>query len=66
LGDDDQLGTLDLLTNERTRDAAALVTEGKVIPLGPPLEEPNRPPGSRRASLEHHMVTLSESGVTIA
>jgi kynurenine formamidase len=37
-GDDDQLGTLNLLTDERTRRAAAAVRRGSVFPLNLPLE----------------------------
>ena len=39
-GDDDQLGMLNLLPNERTRWAAALVRCGAVFPLNLPLHEP--------------------------
>ena len=35
-GDDDELGTLNLLTPEGRRSAAALVTDGHVVPLGRP------------------------------
>jgi hypothetical protein len=41
-GTDDQLGALNLLTNERTAAAARLVRTGQVFPLGLPLEEPPR------------------------
>lgn len=33
-GEDDELGTLNLITADKVRQAAALVTEGKVFPLG--------------------------------
>ena len=39
-GTDDQLGALNLLTDERTAGAARLVRTGQVFPLGLPLEEP--------------------------
>ena len=39
-GEDDQLGTLNLLTDERTQRAAALVRRGAVFPLNLPLHEP--------------------------
>lgn len=39
-GPHDQLGALNLLTDERTRAAAQLVRTGRVFPLGLPLEEP--------------------------
>jgi len=38
-GDDDELGTLNLLTDERVRDAAALVQSGRRIPMGIALDE---------------------------
>ncbi len=38
-GDDDQLGTLNLVTPEVVAAAAALVRHGRTIPLGVPLEE---------------------------
>ncbi len=37
-GDDDQLGTLNLLTDERTRQATQLVRRGSVFPLNLPLK----------------------------
>lgn len=40
-GPDDQLGTLNLLDDERTAAAARLVTRGSVFPLGLPLHEPD-------------------------
>jgi kynurenine formamidase len=55
-GDDDQLGTLNLLTDERTLKAARLIAKGKVIPLCLPLHEPRRPEGSRRGNLGHHII----------
>lgn len=39
-GPHDQLGALNLLTDERTQAAAQLVRTGRVFPLGLPLEEP--------------------------
>src|SRR5260221_8585521 len=33
-GDDDELGTLNLITDEKVREAASLVRAGKVFPLG--------------------------------
>lgn len=55
-GDDDQLGTLNLLTPERVCQAARLVRKGTVIALGLPLEEPRRPEGGRRGNIGHHMI----------
>lgn len=37
-GDDDQLGTLNYITEERVAAAAQLIKHGRVIPLGVPLE----------------------------
>jgi hypothetical protein len=39
-GDHDQLGTLNLPTDQRTRRAAALVRRGAVFPRNLPLHEP--------------------------
>jgi len=42
-GDDDQLGTLNLLTAERVVEAAKLVRTGAVVPLNLRIDEPNPP-----------------------
>jgi len=42
-GDDDQLGTLNLLTAERVVEAAKLVRKGAVFPLNLRIDEPNPP-----------------------
>ena len=42
-GDDDQLGTLNLLTPERVAAAAKLVRKGAVFPLNLRVDEPNPP-----------------------
>ena len=42
-GDDDQLGTLNLLTPERVAAAARLVRKGTVFPLNLRIDEPNPP-----------------------
>lgn len=54
-GDDDQLGTLNLLTDERTRKAAALVRRGTVFPLNLPLEELD-PQLAWRTPVQHHIL----------
>jgi kynurenine formamidase len=54
-GADDQIGTLNLLTNERTLGAVAEVRRGAVFNLNLPIDEPWRPPGSRRGNPGHYM-----------
>lgn len=54
-GDDDQLGTLNLLTDERTLEAARLVRRGAVIPLNLPLEELD-PQLAWRTPVRHHIL----------
>ncbi|HEX9855609.1 MAG TPA: cyclase family protein [Acidimicrobiia bacterium] len=54
-GANDQLGTLNLLTDERTRRAAALVTRGAVFPLNLPLHELD-PQLAWRTPVEHHIL----------
>jgi kynurenine formamidase len=51
-GQDDRIGTLNLLTNERVRRAAGLVRKGAVFPLNWRLEVPN-PPMFGRQPLRH-------------
>jgi hypothetical protein len=51
-GDDDQIGTLNLLTPERVAAAARLVKTGQVFPLNWDLEKPN-PPLFNRSALRH-------------
>jgi len=51
-GDDDQIGTLNLLTPERVAAAARLVRTGDVFALNWELEKPH-PPLFNRASLRH-------------
>ena len=38
-GDDDQLGTLNLVTEDHVREAAGLIQKGKTFALGLPLDE---------------------------
>lgn len=52
-GDDDQLGTLNLLTQERVAAAARLVRKGAVFPLNLRIDEPNPPLFGRGAVREH-------------
>lgn len=51
-GDDDQIGTLNLLTPERVAAAARLVQNGQVFALNWELEQPD-PPLFNRAGLRH-------------
>lgn len=51
-GDDDDLGTLNLLTPERVRDAMTNVTSGERVSLSLTLNEPD-PPLFRRQPFEH-------------
>jgi hypothetical protein len=51
-GDDDQIGTLNLLTPERVAAAARLVQDGRVFALNWELEQP-APPLFGRAALRH-------------
>jgi kynurenine formamidase len=51
-GDDDEVGTINLLTPERIQRALALPSRGAVFPLNWALEEPS-PPFYGRGALEH-------------
>jgi kynurenine formamidase len=55
-GDADQLGTLNLLTDERTRQAAGLVRRGSVFPLNLPLVL--RPGIGHREPPRHHLLEI--------
>jgi kynurenine formamidase len=54
-GDDDEVGTLNLLTAERTRRAAELVRKGAVFSLNMDLEWPD-PPILGRGRLQHEVI----------
>jgi Putative cyclase len=54
-GDDDQIGTLNLLTPERVAAAARLVQDGQVFALNWELELPY-PPLFNRAALQHTII----------
>ncbi len=56
-GDDDELGTVNLLTPERVRDALALPTRGAVFSLNWDVEMPD-PPILGRKPLQHHIIDL--------
>jgi len=53
-GEDDQLGTVNFLTPDKIRTAAALVRQGKVFPLSLPLHLPS-PPLFNRGAHEHQI-----------
>jgi hypothetical protein len=42
-GDDDELGTWNLVTADKTREAAALVRKGSIFPLNAPIDALQRP-----------------------
>jgi kynurenine formamidase len=54
-GDDDELGTMNLLTADRVRDAATLVRRGAVFSLNLDQEQPD-PPLFGRGALSHTVV----------
>jgi kynurenine formamidase len=56
-GPDDELGTLNLLSDGATRRAAANVRTGQVFPLGLPLEEP-RTNMAHRTRPVHHILRV--------
>lgn len=56
-GDDDELGTINLLTPERIANAARLVRAGHVFSLNWDVEKPN-PPILGRKPLKHHIIDL--------
>jgi len=56
-GDDDQVGTLNLITPQMVVEAARLVRKGRVFALGLPLHLPD-PPLYGRGRLRHHLVDL--------
>lgn len=59
-GDDDRLGTINLLTPERVKAAAAGVQTGEVISLDLPLHRPD-PPLFGRRPYEHHVFPLNRN-----
>jgi kynurenine formamidase len=59
-GDDDQLGTLNLITPEKRRAAAALVREGVSISLAHPMMKETAPDNPN--PLKHTMTATGEAG----
>jgi len=58
-GADDQLGTLNHLTQDRVRDAAALVREGRTFNLNLRLDAFDPPLIAHRGSIDHHVFGLN-------
>jgi len=58
-GDDDQLGTINLLTPERVLHATSLVRRGAVFPLNWDIDKPS-PPLFDRRPLRHTLIMLGE------
>jgi len=58
-GDDDEVGTINLLTAARVRAAAGLVRSGKVFALNLPINIPD-PPLFSRGRHQHHIKRFSE------
>ncbi|MPY92489.1 MAG: cyclase family protein [Acidimicrobiia bacterium] len=59
-GEDDVLGTVNLLTAERVAEAAALVRTGETISLDLPLDQPD-PPLFGRKPFRHEVFALSRN-----
>jgi len=60
-GSDDQLGTLNLVTPEHVRRAAALVRRGRAIPLGIPVAADGPQDGTFRSNPLHLMTDLGST-----
>lgn len=60
-GDNDQIGTINLLTPERMVSAARLIRKGATFPLNWELEKPD-PPLAYRETLRHRIKPLSPTG----
>ena len=61
-GDDDQLGTLNLITDDTRREAAALVRSGRSLSLARPLATERVLPGARNPSPADHRMSVGEMG----
>lgn len=55
-GEDDELGTLNLLTPETISQAAKEIKTGQVVPLNLPLNSPLIPMNPRRAPCHHNII----------
>lgn len=62
-GDDDERGTVNLITPECLVAAAALVTQGKVFDLGIPFDEAGPQPGGGRINPVHLMSQTGDTQV---
>jgi kynurenine formamidase len=65
-GDEDQLGTLNLITPELRRRAAALITEGVVVPLGMDLDPGAPDPLSRGTQVRLEPIRYAMGRMTAA
>lgn len=61
-GEGDQMGTINLLTEERRQRAARLVNKGKVFNLSLPLNQPN-PPFADRQSYKHEVYSINRNSL---
>lgn len=62
-GDDDELGTLNLITNEKRVQAAALVRDGVTVSLARILDPDNPDSLGRGSTLQRFMVWTGDAGI---
>ncbi|KAF2152248.1 hypothetical protein K461DRAFT_321288 [Myriangium duriaei CBS 260.36] len=60
-GDDDELGTLNLLTSDVVKNAVAEVRTGETVPLNLPLDDFIQPMNPVRKPCSHHIVAKGRS-----
>ncbi len=60
-GDDDQVGTLNLLTPERVMEAASLIRKGRLFPLNWELHLPNPPLFPFRDPIQHEVFVIPDA-----
>jgi kynurenine formamidase len=61
-GDDDQLGTLNFITNDVRKAAAGLVREGRTVSCANPLATPAVVSGARNPTPADHRMNVGEGG----
>jgi kynurenine formamidase len=61
-GDEDRVGTVNLLTDQRTLEAARTITTGETISLTLPLDEP-RPPTHHRKPYAHTIFDIDRNNI---